>query len=372
MSTIFTDEQQILRESVRKFAQTEVAARAVEIDQTDEFPDDLYQRCIELDLLGLPVPVEYGGMGADLKTEAIVMEEIGKVCPALALTLDVHYFAETQILGLGTEEQKRKFLPDMVSGKKLGGVSNTDASGTANMSEWAVGCVREGDFYRVNTSKVFQTSCSKSGIIILTVMAEGGTKKLIVDREESPGVNAGELENKMGLRGSDTGTLNYDDVLVPVANELFDRPMKYSDAPMIDVSAICMGIAEASVDITRKYLQKRSHGGKPIIGINQIPIELAKMLTTIEVMRGFLATAEEDFDNDVPLLTRGYMAKSWCSEEAAMIAHTCIEMCGAVGYSEDTGLTRRLRDAEGFRIAEGATNTMRAITALFNGIMASL
>ncbi|MDO4401065.1 MAG: acyl-CoA dehydrogenase family protein [Coriobacteriia bacterium] len=372
MMTQLTDEQKLIVQSAKEFAEREVAPLADRMDREDYYPVELFKKAADLGFAGLPLPEEYGGIDADMTTELLVIKEIGKVSPAFGLIIDVHWFAETQILAYGTDEQKAKYLPQMANGSKIGGVSNTDPSGTANFGEWSIGAVLEDDHYVINTPKVLQTSSSQSGIIVLTALTDAGTKKFIIDREEMDGVKVIDHEDKLGLRGSGTGSIQYENVIVPVENVLIGAGSKYEYAPFLDVSSICLGIAEGCVEAARNYLQKRSHAGKPIIGLNQIPIDLARMIGEVEVIRSVVSTMAEEFEADVPVNVHSFIAKAWIPEHTCQIAHKCIELCGAVGYITDMPFGRYLRDAEGFRIAEGSENLQWALVALYSGIACSL
>lgn len=174
MDIFLNDEQELLRESVVRFVDEEVRPRVKEIESTDEFPMDLWNKAAQLGLTGVNAPIELEGTGQDLVTAVMVMEEIGKASPTLALIMDVNYFAIDQILGCGTPEQIDKFVPELASGRKIGGVSATQPEGAINYAEWPVGAYKEGDSWRINCTKVFQSSSTFSGIVPLFVKTEDG------------------------------------------------------------------------------------------------------------------------------------------------------------------------------------------------------
>ncbi|HOP69798.1 MAG: acyl-CoA dehydrogenase family protein [Dethiobacteria bacterium] len=373
MSYFLTEEQELFRKTVREFVDKEVRPRAAEIDETDEFPMDLWKRCAELGLTGISYPEEYGGLGADMVTELMVMEEIGKACPTLALILDVNLYTIGEILGLGTTEQKEKFVPDLASGRRIGGIASTQSQGSSNMAEWGIGAQLEGDHYVVNVTKVFQTNSLHSGTIVLSVMSEEGLIKLIVDKANTPGIETGHIERKMGLKGSDTGTIVFNNVKVPVENKLESLPFgKYSTVPFMDIGAICLGIAEEAYEKTKNYLLQRTKSFRPLASFNNISIDLAKIAADIELARSLIYTAGRLFDTRGEAGYLPFICKAWTSEMAVRNVSRCIEFYGNVGYSEETGLTRLLRDVQGLCIAEGSTGLLYAVMANMAGLPAAL
>lgn len=361
MYEYLNDDQQLIQAAVREFVDREVRPRAAEVDRTHEFPMDLYQKAAELGLTGIIVPEEYEGAGLDMVTEAMVMEEIGRACPALALCLDVNYYTMSEILGYGAEEQKRKYLPDLATGRKIGGLSSTEAPGSSNRSEWPNGAKLEGDFWRVNVTKLLQTNCVRSGVIVMNVKTEEkGSIKLIIEREFE-GVQTGAVENKIGLNGSDTGEINFVDVMVPVENELVVRPSNYYALARTDVAAICLGIAEEAFDKTFEYLTTRTKNFKPLASFGAVGSELSRIATEIELARNTIYASAKVFDEGGDPGIMSYMAKAWTSEMAVRNVARCIELFGGAGVIEDAGLARLLRDAMALCVAEGSTHLTDAI-----------
>lgn len=367
MSNFFNEDQLLLRESIRRFMDEEVRPRALEIDKTHDFPMDLYKRCAELELTGITVPTEYGGMGGDMTTELMLMEELGRACPALGLIVDVNYYCMGTLLDKASPEQKQKYLPKMVTGEIIGAISSTEPPGSSNQREWGIGAVRDGDYYIVNTSKIFCTSSRYFGVVVLAVMTPEGPIKLIIDRE-TPGLSSGHVEHKMGLHGSDSGTLVLKDVRVPAANAIPYMGGSRSIIPFMDVGAVCLGVAQEAFDKTYAYLSQRSKCGGIITQVGYVGVELAKIATEIELARNMVYSAGRMVEEDKPAQKQAAICKGWISEMAIRTVSRCIELSGNVGYIEETGLSKMLRDVQGLAIAEGSTGLQQMTVQLALGI----
>ena len=206
MSHFYSEDQYLFRDTVREFVNSEVRPAAPEIDRSGKFPAELWKRCGELGLTGIIVPEEYGGLGETVVSELMVMEELGKACPALALILDVNCYTIGNLLDKGNAEQIAAYVPDLAAGKKLGGLSMTEGPGSLNFKEWSISASRKDDGFVVNCTKLFQTNSVQSDVIVATLRTEEGIRNFIVDMD-TPGIERGFVENKMGLAGSDTGTI---------------------------------------------------------------------------------------------------------------------------------------------------------------------
>jgi alkylation response protein AidB-like acyl-CoA dehydrogenase len=297
----------------------------------------------------------------------MVMEEIGKASPTLGLILDVNLFTLGELMGSATPEQQKKYIPDLACGKKIGGLSSTEAQGSINMAEWNIGAVREGDHYLLNSTKLFQTNSCHASTIVITLLSPEGPVKLIVDMD-TPGIETGHIERKMGLNGSDTGTIVFKNVKVPAENLMPPTPSPYGSVPFLDVAAICLGIAQEAYDRTFAYLSQRTKNHKKMVIVNGVGTELAKMAIEIELARNLIYNGGRMFDEGQPIYLIAPMAKAWVSELAVRTASRCIELNGAVGYCEDTGLCRLLRDAQGLCIAECSTQIQYALIQMGLGI----
>jgi alkylation response protein AidB-like acyl-CoA dehydrogenase len=360
MSYFLTEEQELVRNSVRQFADEELRPVAARIDKDGEFPTDLWRKAAELGYTGVCVPEELGGLGADVTTEILIMEEIGKVIPTLGLIIDVNLFTTYMILGLGTDAQKAKYVPDLAKGVKIGALSSTEAPGSINYSEWAMGATKDNDGYIFNATKIYNTNSKSADIFVVRAKTPDGMKRFIIDKD-MPGLETGYIENKLGLSGSDTGTVKYNNVRIPAENILPDGDTPLGLIPFLDVSAISLGIAEEVYARTFKYLSERTKAGKKIIGISAIGYQMAQMATKIEFARNFVYNAARLFDEGRPDGKLCSMSKAVVCEMAVDVCRQCIELHGAVGYCEDAGLSRYLRDAIGLTVAEVSTNIQWAM-----------
>lgn len=368
-SHFLNDDQQLMREAVRNFVDEEVRPRVGEIAETAEYPYDLYQRAAELGLTGLNIPEEYGGLGLGLTTEVMMLEEIGRACPTLALALQVNSYCMSEILAYGTEEQKLKWLPDLATGRRIGGISSTEAPGSTNRPEWPVGVVRDGDEYVVNVTKLLQTNVLRSGTIVLNLKGEEGNVKLIVDKENTPGIEAAGVYHKIGLTGSDTGELTMQDVRVPAENELAaDGKFVLSGGPKILCAAISLGIAEEAFERVLEYLKQRTKDFKPLASFGTVGSELAKMATEIELLNSQVYTAAYLDELGGNTAKEGFMAKAYGSELAVRTVSRCIELFGGVGTMVEMGLGRMWGDAQALCIAECSSTMISSIIQSHLGI----
>lgn len=363
------DDQRLMQQAVREFVDREVRPRAEEIDASDEFPFDLWQRAAELGLTGIMVPEEYGGLGLDYTTEVIIEEEIGRVCPTLGLILSVNYYCGHDIMSYGTPEQKAKYLPDIATGRKLGGISSTEAPGSSNKAEWGVGAVLDGDDYVINVTKLFQTNVEYSNTVVMNLMAEKGPIKLIVDKDSTPGISVGQIEHKLGLHGSSTGVMDVVDARVPVENELIvEQTSPLAALARNDNVAMCLGILQEAFDKTLKYLTARTKNHKPLASFGAVGSELAHIAADIELMRNsvYMCARQLDEGNDPSFLC--YTNKLWGPYTTVKDLSKLIELNGGVGYINDTGLGKMLRDAQGFCLTDGSTNLTNSIVQSMLGI----
>jgi alkylation response protein AidB-like acyl-CoA dehydrogenase len=367
MSYFLTEEQQLIKNSVRDFVENEVKPRAIEIDKTGEYPMDLWKRCSELGFTGVCIPEKHGGLGADVTSEMVIMEELGRQSPTLALNVDAHMYAVATIEALGTEEQKMKYVVTCAKGESICALSTTEAEGSSNYSEWSFSVKDNGDSVVLNGTKIFTTNAHVADVYVVQTVTPQGLKQYIVEKG-TPGLETGHIEKKLGLSGSNSGTVNFKNVVVPKANEIISGDAPSLLVPFLDVASISLGISEEVYERTFKYLMQRTRAGKPIATIGAIPAQLAQMSAKIEFARNFIYNAARLFDEGRPDPKLSFMAKASITEMAVEIVSRCMELHGATGYSEETGLARYLRDAQGFLVAEASTNIHWYLAAMMLGI----
>ena len=367
MSYFLTEEQALIQKIARDFAQNECKPRAAEIDKTGDYPMDLWKRAAELGFTGLCIPEEFGGMGADATTEMIVMEELGKQCPTLALNIDAHMYAVASIAKAGTEEQRKKYVIPTAKGVKIAALSSTEPTGCTNYDEWTLTATDKGDHVELNGTKIFSTNAQVADIYVVMANTSDGLIQYIVEKDY-PGVETTYIENKLGLSGSNSGTLTLKKVMVPKENQFVAGALTDVYLPFLDVAAISLGMAEEVFDRTFAYLMQRTRSFKPLATLGSIPEQLAKMSAEIEFARTFIYSAARLYDEGRGEPKLHFMAKAVVCEMAVKIISRCMELHGAVGYSEDAGIARYLRDAQGFLVAEASTAVHWYLVALMMGI----
>lgn len=367
MSYFLNEEQQLVRNIARDFALNEVKPRAAQIDKSGEYPMDLWKRCAELGFTGICIPENHGGLGADVTTEMVVMEELGRQCPTLALNVDAHMYAVATIEALGTEEQKQKYVVPCAKGEKICALSSTEAAGSSNYSEWTISVKDLGDSVEINGTKIFTTNAHVADVYVVQALTAQGLRQYIVEKG-TPGLETGYIEHKMGLSGSNSGTVNLKNVIVPKGNEIVSGDAAALLIPFLDVASIALGISEEVYERTFRYLMERTKAGKPLASLGAIPQQLSQMCAKIEFARNFIYSAARLFDEGRPDPKLSFMAKAAVTEMAVEITSRCMELHGAVGYSEDTGIARYLRDAQGFLVAEASTGIHWYLVAMMLGI----
>jgi alkylation response protein AidB-like acyl-CoA dehydrogenase len=394
LSLYFTDQHHQVREMVRDFAQREVAPVAKELDRTSAFPWENIRKMGELGLLGVPWPEEYGGAGMDQLSYYITIHELAKTDASHALTISAHTNLGTSpIMDFGTEEQKRRYVPLLASGRVLGGFGLTEPGAGSDAGGTATTAVDKGDHFVLNGSKVFITHAGVGEIFVVTARTEPGTgnrgitsfiltketcdletaRRLGVGHEESlprvPGFRAGKKEDKMGWRASDTRELIFEDAIVPRANILgtpgkgFTNFLKTLDAGRIGIAALSLGIAEGAYEEALRYAGVRKQFGKPIASFQAVHFQLADMALEIEAGTHLLYHAAWLKQNGKPFKKEAAMAKLYCSELAMRATTKAVQIFGGYGYTTDYPVERMMRDAKVCEIGEGTSEIQRIVIA---------
>jgi butyryl-CoA dehydrogenase len=368
-----TEEQTLIRDMVRKFAEKEIRPIAAEIDRNQRFPVETVEKMKELQLLGLSIPEEYGGAGGDTVSYALACEELARVCASHSAILSVHITGIKSILLFGTEEQKRKYIPDLASGKKIACFCLTEpGAGTDAAAQRSRG-VRQGDTYILNGSKIFITNGPVGGVYCLYVMTQPekklkGITGFIVERE-TPGFSVGHHEDKMGIRGSSTSEIVYTDMVVPVENmigvegEGFKYAMKVLDSGRIGMAAQAVGIAQGALDATVAYVKDRQQFGRPIAANQGIQWMIAEMATKIEAARLLTYHAAAMNDEGRRISKEAAMAKLVAATTAMDVTTKAVQLHGGVGYMKDYPVERYMRDAKITEIYEGTNEVMKMVIA---------
>ncbi len=378
MTYQLTEEQELFRDTVRRLAVERVLPRAGEIDRTGEFPWDIAELFSEYGLIGVGMPEEFGGGGADLLTFCIAVEEVARVCATSSLIIAAQHLGAMPILVGGTREQKARFIPDIASGKKLSAFALTEPEAGSDAGGTRTRAVRDGDTYRITGTKVFITNggLAKTLVVFASTNPEAGVRGVsafVVDGESS-GLSVGRIEEKMGIRGSQTAMLNFDDVRVPAENLLeqegngFKIAMRTLDRTRPGIAAQALGIAQGALDVTLEHLLQRRQFGRPLAEQEAIQFMLADMETQIEASRHLLYKAAEvvetaGFDAvSSPEVTRySAMAKLMCSDTAMQVTTDAVQLFGGYGYVRDYPVERMMRDAKITQIYEGTNQIQRLV-----------
>ncbi len=371
MNLRFTEEQEMMRKMVRDFAEKEVAP-FVENMEAGEFPNHLLKKMGELGLMGIPIPEEYGGSGMDFTSYLIAIEEISKVSATLGVILSVHTsVGTTPIVYFGTEEQKQKYVPKLATGEYLGAFCLTEPSAGSDAASLKTRAVKKGDHYILNGSKVFITNGGEADtyIVFASTNPDAGSKGItafIVDKS-SPGLVIGKNEHKMGLNGSKTVQLTFEDMEVPVENRLgaegegFKIALANLDVGRIGIATQALGIAEAAFEAATAYAKERQQFGKPIATQQGVGFKLADMATAVEAAKLLIYQAAYLRQSGQKCGKEASMAKLFASRTAVEVATEAIQVFGGYGYTKDYPVERYFRDAKITEIYEGTSEIQRIV-----------
>lgn len=372
MANILTDEQQDLKELVKNFMENEVKPHIKEYDETGEFPVELYKKGFELGFHLLDIPEEYGGSGLDHKSMCVVLEEMGKVEPAYAITMLCTSLALECVLLSGTKEQIKLFSDRLVPGS-FGAFCLTEPNAGSDAASLKTTAVKDGDDYILNGRKCFATNAGYADVFVVfatvdrSLGAKGITAFLL--EKEYPGLTIGKHENKMGLRLSNTCDVVLNNVRVPAANRLgqegdgFKIAMKGLDAGRIHNAAISTGLSQAAIDEAVKYAKERVQFGKPIIKNQAIQFMLADMEMNTEAGRQLDYNAATLMDAGLKATKEASMAKCFCGDNAVKVTTDAVQIFGGYGYSKEYPVEKMMRDAKIFQIFEGANQIQRMVIA---------
>jgi len=367
-----SEEQIMVRDMVREFALKEVEPIASEIDENQRFPKETVERMAELGLMGIPIPEDFGGSGGDYVSYILAVEELSRVCGSTGITLAAHYsLGLSPIWEFGTDEQKKKFVPDLASGKKMGTFGLTEPNAGSDAAGTQTTAVRDGDHWIVNGTKQFITNANYTGTCVITAMIDRskgarGIGSFILE-QGMPGFHPGKKEDKLGLRGSDTAELVMEDVKVPAENQLGDLEsgfkyfMKTLDAGRISIGALALGIAQGALDKALAYVQERKQFGRFLHQHQQIQFMLADMATEIEAARHLVYYAARQKQRKQSHSKEGAMGKLFASEAAYRATKNAVQILGANGYSREYPVERYMRDAKLCEIGEGTSEIQRMV-----------
>ncbi len=372
MSFKLTEEQLMIQSMVRDLARTKFAPKAMERDKTKEFPAENLKKLAELGLMGMMVPAEYGGSGADTVSYVLALAEVAYACASTAVVMSVHNSIVCEsILRYGTADQKKHYLRKLATGEIIGAFALTEPNAGSDPSRQTTKAVFDGDSYILNGRKRFTTTGKNAGLIIVTAKTDEekrhrGISAFLV-KQDSPGFTVGPLEDKMGLRASDTVDLIFEDCRVAAEDRLgnegdgFLIAMTGLDGGRIGIAAQSVGVAQAAFDAAVRYAQEREQFGQTISKFQGLRWMIADMATEIEAARLLMFSAAEMKDRGENYTAQASMAKLFASEMVNRITAKALQMHGGYGFIKEYPVERYYRDARVFTIYEGTSEIQRIV-----------
>lgn len=370
----YTEEQLMIRDMVRDFAESEIRPRSHSIDYEGNFPRDLIRKMGELGLMGLIIPEEYGGAGADQISYALAIEELSRISASVAITMSVNTSVCCYpLLAFGNEMQKKKYLVPCAKGEMIGGFALTEPDAGSDATAQKTTAVRRGDRYVLNGTKNWVTNGQEAGVLIVQAMSDAsagarGISSFIVETGW-PGVRMGRNEPKMGLKGSVTNQVVLEEVEVPVENRLgeegtgFKVAMTSLDGGRIGVAAQSCGIARGAFEVARQYSKERIAFNKQIAEFQAIQFMLADMATEIDAARLLTHAAADLRQKGKPYTQAASMAKVYASEMVNRVTYKAVQIHGGYGYSQEYPVERYYREARVTTLYEGTSEIQRLVIA---------
>jgi len=369
-----TEEQRLIQEMVRDFAESEVAPSAAERDEEERFDRELmFDRLAELGLTGVIFPEEYGGAGADYISYAIAVEELSRVCASTGVTLSAHIsLGSNPIYMFGSEEQKQKFLVPLAEGSKMGAFGLTEPSAGSDAGGTKTTAIKEGDQYVLNGTKVFITNGGDAETYLVLARTDKDAQKhhgisAFIVEKGTPGFSFGKKEKKMGIRSSPTMELVFENCSIPATNLLgepgegFKVAMKTLDGGRIGIGAQALGIAQGALDLAVEYAKERKQFDTPISRFQGVQFQLADMACLVEASRLLIYKAAYRASNGLSYSQEAAMAKLVASEAAMKVTTQAVQIFGGYGYTREFPVERMMRDAKITEIYEGTSEIQRLV-----------
>jgi alkylation response protein AidB-like acyl-CoA dehydrogenase len=367
------DEERLLRQTARDFAQREVAPSAIERDEAERYDRSLFTKMGELGLTAAPFPTDVGGAGFSYLAWTLVMEELGAADMAMAVSLSVHILSQYPVVTWGTDEQKERWLPAMLSGETLGAFALTEPHAGSDASAIRTRAEAAGETYRLTGTKIWISNAPEAEryLVFATVDPEAGAKGITAFLVEKgmPGFRFGAHERKMGIRSCPATELVFDGCEVPSANRLGEEGDGYRIAlsalgeGRISIAAACVGLARSALEASARYLGERKAFGGPLAEQQGLRFMLAEMARDVAAARALTREAAAAKDRGEPIAEVSSLAKWTASDVAMRVATDAVQLFGASGYSRETGIERLMRDAKGAQIYEGTNQIHREIVA---------
>jgi alkylation response protein AidB-like acyl-CoA dehydrogenase len=369
-----SEEQQLLRRTVREFAEAEIRPHVMEWDESQHFPMELLPKLADLGLTGIQFPEQYGGAAMSAVDYCICIEEIARVCPAIALSVAAHNgLCTAHIAMFGSDAQKAEYLPRLVGGQVLGAWGLTEANAGSDAAAMRTMAVRSGDAWVINGSKSFITHGSIGGVMVVIAVTDRpkghrGISAFVVEHGTA-GMRAGKKENKLGMRASDTSEVVFADCRIPATRLLggegqgFINTLQVLDAGRIGIAALSVGLAQGAYEAARSYALERQQFGQPIAAFQAIQWKLADNATRIEAARLLTYRAAYLKDRGARTTRESSMAKLFASEIAVKAADDCVQIHGGYGFVKDYPAEKYFRDVKLLTIGEGTSEIQRLVIA---------
>jgi butyryl-CoA dehydrogenase len=368
------EEHLMLQEAVRNFAEKEIKPLASKVDEESWFPLENFKKMGEMGFLGVQTPEEYGGTGTDALSYVLAIEEVAKACGSTGLSFAAHVsLGTTPFYLFGTEEQKRKYLPKLATGEWIGAWALTEPGAGSDAAGQRTVAVLEGDQYVLNGAKTFITNALYADSFIIMAMTDKskgnrGISAFIVDKG-TPGLRIGKTEHKMGMKGSPTSQLIFEDCRIPKENILgqegegFIQALKTLDGGRISIAALALGIAQAALDSALKYATQREQFNSPISNFQSVQNHLANMAMEVHAARLMIYQCAWLKNNKLPYSKESAMAKLYASEVSSRVTNLAVQIHGGYGYIKEFPVERYLRDAKLTEIGEGTSEIQRLVIA---------
>lgn len=374
MDFSLTKREELFLQMIREFAVKEVKPLAADVDEEERFPMETVEKMAKIGLMGIPVPKQYGGQGGNNQMYSMAVEELGKVCATTSVIVSAHTsLCIAPIMENGTEEQKMKYVPKLAKGEWIGAFGLTEPNAGTDAAMQQTTAVDAGDKWILNGSKIFITNAGYADVYVVMAMTDKsqGTKGIsaFIVEKNFKGFSVGKKEKKMGIRGSATCELIFENCEVPKENLLgqlgkgFSIAMKTLDGGRIGIASQALGIAQGAMDETITYIKERKQFGKPISAFQNTQFQLADLETEIQAARLLVRSAAYKKDAHLPYSVDAAMAKLFCAETAMKMTTKAVQFHGGYGYTRDYPVERMMRDAKITEIYEGTSEVQRMVVS---------
>ena len=372
MNFNFNNKEQLFLQMIREFTEKEVKPLAAEVDENERFPLETVQKMGKIGLMGIPVPVKYGGAGGSQLMYILAVEELSKACATTGVIVSAHTsLCIDPIMSYGSEEQKMKYLPKLCSGEWVGAFALTEPNAGTDASGQQTVALVDGDDFILNGSKIFITNAGPAHVYIVIAMTDKamGTRGIsaFIVEAGTPGFSVGKKEKKLGIRGSSTCELIFENCRIPKSQLLgnmgkgFGLAMKTLDGGRIGIAAQALGIAQGAMDETIKYTQERKQFGRSIAAFQNTQFQMADMETKVQASRLLIYNAACKKDEGQPYSTEAAMAKLFAAETAMEVTTKAVQFHGGYGYTREYPIERMMRDAKITEIYEGTSEVQRMV-----------